>query len=350
MIRTRPLVATVSAGLLTLVLASVQTPAGDAAPAALRDGRIVFLNQATSQIETINPDGSARQLVTPATTDSNDAPRWSPDGSRIVYTSAHPGGDGRVFTIRPDGSGIHQVVGETSGWGDAAPTYTPDGAWVVYTRCRPDPPGGCALFRVHPDGTGRRPVTTFGQRGDFYVDVSPDGKRIAFARYGERGIKIQVWVARLDGSDAHPVTKPALEAGTVRWTADSDHLLVTDHFYHLGENVWRLRADGSHLTRLTSRGYPGTAEWPESSPSGAHVVYSDDQAYAPGQGFDLRVIDQGGGRHAITHDGSLVEPDWGTAALQKPSASSTVARAPVHKSAASDPAQRWLLGAGTTRR
>ena len=294
-------------------------PASAKAPAkAPRDGRVLYSDFGVGRIATVNPDGSARRYVTPRGGFAFDA-EWSPDASHIVYAADAPGDTIRLFTVRRDGTGVHQVTGDGKLMFDAAPTFTPDGTGIVYTRCRPDPPGGCALAFVRTDGTGKKQLTQFSHDpADFYADVSPNGRRVAFARFGAHGIIAQIWVMRIDGSNAHPVTKPALEAASPRWTPDGNHLLVTSLFNHLGENIYRMRADGTQLEQLTHVRYPHNAFFAAPSPSGSRIVYDDDRAYPAIDGGDVFVMRaDGSGRHRIVTGPPIGDPDWGTAPLIK---------------------------------
>jgi Tol biopolymer transport system component len=288
---------------------------------APRDGRIVVANLDTGRLETMNPDGSAVLPVTPAN-ENGFQPAWAPDGSRIAFASDHAGPDVRIFSVRADGSGMQQVGDDPEGYVDNTPTYTPDGQHIVFTRCRPDPPGGCALYSMRTNGQGKHAVTAYdgGDRADFYPDVAPDG-RIAFTRFGDRGILAQVWVAQADGSRAHAVTTPQLEAGAPQWTRDGHHLLVTSAFSHFGDNIYSLRDDGKQMTKLTSARFPNNSVFAAPSPSGLRIVYSDDQAYPQVIGADLLLMNPDGShKKAITSNGRLLDPDWGTAPLVKASA------------------------------
>lgn len=317
-----------AAGLAAVVgSALMAAPSAETAAAptpAPRDGRIVVANRQTGQIETLNPDGTAVQAVSPPDQLSIQ-PAWSPHSSRIAYAHLSPGSDDfRIAEVHADGTEARQVVGERTGASDFAPTYTPDGTRILYSRCRPDPPGGCALWSVRVDGTHRHGLTPYAHRDDFAPEVSPGGRRVAFTRFDFRGIQSQIWVMRLDGTHAHPVTRARLEAGASIWTPDGRHLLVTSRIRHLGENVYRIRDDGSHVTQLTHRRFPHSAFLATPSPSGRWIVFSDDRAYPGILGADLVLMGRRGGhRHATTHDGYLLDADWGTAPLLPESAVST---------------------------
>ena len=128
-----------------------------------RDGRIVAMNLDTGQLETLNPDGTGRQTVTPPGEHAFQ-PAWSPDGSRIAFASDHAGPEPRIFTVRTDGTGMQQVGDDPEGYVDNTPTYTPDGQHIIFTRCRPDPPGGCALYSMRTNGQDKHAVTPYDAR------------------------------------------------------------------------------------------------------------------------------------------------------------------------------------------
>jgi Tol biopolymer transport system component len=92
-------------------------------------------------------DGGGRQSISPAPL-AADRPDWSPDGGTITYTGNPRAG--QVFLSRPDGSRRRAITSADEGVLFA--TYSPDGTRMVSTG---DPSG---LFLMNPDGTGRAPI------------------------------------------------------------------------------------------------------------------------------------------------------------------------------------------------
>jgi len=77
-------------------------------------------------------------------------PRFSPDGTRVVFLSDRDGGE-NVWTIEPDGTGARQVSkGDNALY--ASPEWTPDGNYVVVSRTNAPLGSSYALWLFHKDG------------------------------------------------------------------------------------------------------------------------------------------------------------------------------------------------------
>jgi Tol biopolymer transport system component len=292
-----------------------------------RDGRIAFDSCAdTCQIFTVNPDGTALKQVTHLAKAFAVNPSWSPDGRHVAYQVISADGSSQLFVMLANGKARRVLLTDTPGFGDALPDYTPDGRRIVFTRCRPDPPGGCAISSVRIDGTDLQAVTHFrrGTRAgaDLFAQVSPDGRQVAFTRLGWKGIRSQVWVARVDGTHAHPVTPPALGAADGHWSPNGTRLYV-----HAGPPgpygyaLFKVTVSGSRVTRLTPTTWPTGAFYPAPSPTGDRVAFSSTRTFPDGCCARLFVMRRDGShQHLIYGGGDAEDADWGTAPLQRGSA------------------------------
>ena len=98
--------------------------------------------------------------------------RWSPDGSRIVFSDycgfgsscrAVPEFVPQIFSIRPDGTDIQQLTHGSDG--GIFPAWSPDGKWIVFLRSVTGSIPGCSapprdIYVMRTDGTGIRQITT----------------------------------------------------------------------------------------------------------------------------------------------------------------------------------------------
>ena len=106
---------------------------------------------------------------------------------------------------------------------DAEASYSPDGQWIAFSSTRDaydrqlsaaeqkqldvDPSyfGEIYIMRADADGSGVRRLTNVPgyDGGPFF---SPDGKRIIWRRFDERGVIADVWTMNLDGTDQRQLT------------------------------------------------------------------------------------------------------------------------------------------------
>src|SRR4051812_27517390 len=101
--------------------------------------------------------------ITPYALNAGDTPDWSPDGTRILFhdnQSGDPQVSANLYTVRPDGSGLHQLTFETGGTVNSlGSSFSPDGRYITVGR-RPETGGTNAdVLVMRSDGTHIRHAT-----------------------------------------------------------------------------------------------------------------------------------------------------------------------------------------------
>jgi Tol biopolymer transport system component len=169
------------------LLESLGAPADYSNPALSPDGQglAVSVRDEATQKRGIWVFDVARGFTAPITRDSSDNtnPVWSPDGSRLVFTSDRKGS--RDLYVKPASFGGQETVLLESGDNKSAEDWSPDGRVLTFNRSKPDSVTG--IWALPMDGAGRKPYAIeTSQFTETQTRFSPDGKWLAWAS-GETG-------------------------------------------------------------------------------------------------------------------------------------------------------------------
>jgi TolB protein len=111
-------------------------------------------------ISTVGVDGTGLRQLTPFRRGVADKIDWSPDGSRIAFSSpefGRAGASSNVYTIRPDGSGLRQLTHNRGGTINAgADSWSPDGTKIAYVSNKS---GSYQIWTMNADGSGATQLT-----------------------------------------------------------------------------------------------------------------------------------------------------------------------------------------------
>jgi hypothetical protein len=132
---------------------------------------------------------------------SDDHPAFSPDGTRIVFTSERTGNDFDIHTMRPDGSDVRRVAAAPGL--DTEPQFSPDGTQIAFATQR-FAGGGLDIAVMNADGTNVRRLTS--RAAD---EIEPawrnDGRVLAFTRATSANDK-EIFLIRSDGTGERQLT------------------------------------------------------------------------------------------------------------------------------------------------
>jgi Tol biopolymer transport system component len=190
-------------------------------------------------IFTMNPDGT--EVVNLTDSDSADADAgWSPNGKRIAFDSDRANLQGRqeIYTMKADGTDVHRVstLPATAEF-DLAPRFSPDGTKLVFTRYKRDPQLS-ALFTIRIDGSGLRQLTPWSNRASD-ADWAPEGNKIVFEANPDRvvGCHGEIYTVDPDGQHLTNLTNNHCQAGSHEpvWSPNGEKILFLSAHVENGE-------------------------------------------------------------------------------------------------------------------
>jgi Tol biopolymer transport system component len=107
--------------------------------------------------------------------DQAQHPWWSPDGSKIVYSSIN-NGVSEIYVIDSNGAGTQRLTSNSTF--DTCPAWSPDGTQIVF---RGEGSGFGIIYLINSDGSN--PVSITGDTAENYPAWSPDSASIVFTSW-----------------------------------------------------------------------------------------------------------------------------------------------------------------------
>jgi Tol biopolymer transport system component len=159
----------------------------------------------------MDADGMDLRRITDGSYDAE--PTWSPDGSQIAfvrYSGDVVTGSLDVWVVNSDGTGQPRRL-TSSDVDGVGLKWSPDGSRLLFTNCEYG--HGCDVWVMNSDGSDQHAVTHFEVIGAEAV-WSPDGEWIAFditrfkrpGEQGESSDQSSIYVMRADGSEVTHLT------------------------------------------------------------------------------------------------------------------------------------------------
>lgn len=267
------------------------------------DSRVVFVSESgpknarRKRLAIMDYDGANTQFLT----DSASivlAPRFSPAGDRVLYTS-YETGTPKIFLLDVNSVG-RRALGEQPGTVTFAPRFSPDGGSVVYSLSQG---GNTDIYRMSINGTAEvRLTSTPGI--ETAPSFSPDGSRIVFE--SDRSGTQQLYIMPANGGEATRISFGPGRYGTPVWSPRGDLIAFTKQNkgrFHIGV----MRTDGSEERLLTASFLDESPTW---SPNGRVIMFARESQGADGAPALYSVDITGRNLRRIPTQGAASDPAW----------------------------------------
>jgi Tol biopolymer transport system component len=222
-----------------------------------------------SDIYVMNADGSGRrQLTNNLDGDENNISwglSWSPDGKKIVYCHGRNLAPGPILSsiciINEDGT--NQVQLSYNPWdGDISPSWSPDGSRILFSSTRD---GNSQIYNMNSNGNNQTQLTNEDWNDE--PTWSPDGTKIAFTSNHR-----DIWVMNVDGSNKENITNAGGEGfnHNAAWSPNGTKIAFNS-MRDGNLEIYSMNSDGSDQVRLTNS--PDSDNYPIWSPDGIKIAY-----------------------------------------------------------------------------
>ena len=250
-----------------------------------------------AEIYVVAPDGTGLRALTSTPYESEVAPVWSPDGTRLAFLRGVHSGSGELVVIDPatGDETFSDDIPNPSNTDVLPPEWSPDGRLIVLNLAN------CACFMMVDLET--RTWTTI--TGGLFRGWSPDGKWFVLHSVSEGRAAALLLVPAdllgttdLDDVPNLPGVRLLVESGgLVSWMPDSSAVAID-----LANSIDVVTIPDGQRRTLTEDGFA-----PSWSPDGSHVAYVRCTPPTPGGSVWVAAADGTGAREVAT---SLVAPTW----------------------------------------
>ncbi|RKF14211.1 Tol-Pal system protein TolB [Roseovarius spongiae] len=267
------------------------------------DSRVVFVAESgpkdarQKRLAIMDYDGANVTYLT----DSSSivlAPRFSPTGQRILYTSYESGAP-RIYVLDVE-TVSRRVLENQDGTMSFAPRFGPDGRTIVYSVSRG---GNTDLYRMDIN-SGQSTRLTNAPSIETAPSFSPDGNRIVFE--SDRTGSNHLYIMPASGGEAQRISTGSGNYGTPVWSPRGDLIAFTKQSkgrFHIGV----MRTDGSEERLLTASFLDEGPTW---SPNGRVIMFTRETQGAQGAASLYSVDITGRNLRRVPTSTGASDPSW----------------------------------------
>lgn len=268
------------------------------------DSRVVFVSESgpkdnrLKRLAIMDYDGANIQFLT----DSGSivlAPRFSPTGDRVLYTSFESGFP-RINLLNVATVGRQQIQ-TAPGEMAFSPRFSRDGQRVIYSVSS----GGSTNLYMTDLASGSHTRLTSTPSIDTSPSFSPDGSQIVFE--SDRSGSQQLYIMSAGGGEGRRISFGEGRYGSPVWSPRGDLIAFTKQ--HAGRfHIGVMRTDGSEERLLTASFLDESPTW---SPNGRVIMFTRETQGEQGGPSIFSVDISGRTLRQVPTGGFASDPSWG---------------------------------------
>ncbi|ETD92071.1 Tol-Pal system beta propeller repeat protein TolB [Rhodobacter capsulatus] len=268
------------------------------------DSRVVYVSetgpkdQRQKRLAIMDYDGENVNYLTDSSTIVL-APRFSPQGDRILYTTFETGFP--RIKMMSVGNAAGKLLPEVPGTMTFSPRFSPDGGSIVYSL---EQNGNTDLYRMSVSGGSVERLTN-SPAIETAPSYSPDGSQIVFE--SDRSGTQQIYVMSASGGEPVRISNGDGRYGTPVWSPRGDLIAFTKQSggrFFIGV----MRTDGSEERDLTASYLDEGPTW---APNGRVLMFTRESPGAAGGAKMFTVDITGRNLKAVAGVGGASDPTWG---------------------------------------
>ena len=267
------------------------------------DSRVVFVsetgpkNDRKKRLAVMDYDGFNVQYLTNSESIVL-APRFSPTGDRVLYTSYETGFP--QIHVLDVGRVERRILSSGSGTMTFAPRFAPNGQTIVYSQTDG---GNTDLFSMDINSGAAQRLTS-APSIETAPSFSPDGSQIVFE--SDRSGGSQLYVMPVNGGEPRRISFGQGRYGTPVWSPRGDYIAFTKQNagrFHIGV----MRTDGSEERLLTASFLDEGPTW---APNGRVIMFTRETQGASGQARLYSVDISGRNLKPVKTPDGASDPSW----------------------------------------
>lgn len=224
---------------------------------------------------------------------------WSPDGETLVFSRRQSLGEEALWRVDVDTGDKRQLTEPPKGHHDRDAAWSPDGRWIAFARYGPDRVG---LWRIPASG-GEAETVEVNEHSNRGPSWTPNGRNLVF--FSDRSGSYDLWMTPAEGGIPRQMTAgPGPDYLPV--VSSTGRVLFT-RWGHQTDLYWMdTTRPGKAHERLTFNTRENYA--PRVAPDGHRIAYHSDRS----GNYEIWLLDRESGRdRKLTEDSAVdVMPDW----------------------------------------